>query len=79
MIVNYKFLDTLKEIILFVSVTVANDMHRKLDTSVRNMTGTVTANWSKGMLCQELKQASKICNQYSLYACEHFISKLLYV
>lgn len=47
-------------------------MHRKLDTSVRNMTGTVTANWSKGMLCQELKQASKICNQYSLYACEHF-------
>jgi len=41
-IANHKFLDTLKQIMLFVIVAVANDMHQKVDTSVKNMSGIVT-------------------------------------
>lgn len=74
-IANHKFLDTLKQIMLFVIVVVTNDMHRKVDTSVKNMSGSVTTKWSKVKLCQKLKQASNICNQHSMNECELLRSK----
>ena len=64
---------------LFVIVAVANDMHQKVDTSVKNMSGIVTIKWSKGKLCQKLKQASKIWNQHSMNECELLSSKLFEV